>query len=117
VHHAGAGIRSIIAQKGFSVDLVSHIAEHYNLSIMAAAIQLASCAPINWYIVLCAYARIPRWSSPRTELSVEYAGTSARNKYPLARFTPVPTDHVLYSAWRDGVAVDGPSYMPYKSGG
>lgn len=112
----GARVRGIIDERGFSVDLVQYIADHCGTSIIAAAIQLASCAPIDCYVVLCAYGPVPRWSPSQTALFVEYASASTQTKYPLARFTPIPSDHVLFQAWRDQVAAVGRSYVPFRSG-
>jgi len=110
-------IREIIAARRFSADLILEIAEKYGASIIAASIQLAVCAPIDCFVVLCSYGPVARWP-PYTGLHVEYAFPSWRGRrhYWLARFSKVPSDHLIAEAWNAQADGDGPSYVPFPSG-
>jgi len=109
-------VRRAVNEKRFSVDLVEYVAGQFHSSLVAAALQVASCAPIDCYIVLCAYGPIPRSPQARSGLYVEYAGAPTRSKYPLARFTPIPDDHLLFHTWTERVPASGPAYVPFRSG-
>jgi hypothetical protein len=53
----------------------------------------------------------------RRGLYVDYAGASPTRRYPLARFSPVPDDHILAHVWKDKVFTEGASSVPFRSGG
>jgi Zn-dependent peptidase ImmA (M78 family) len=111
-----ARVREAIAAEGFSAALVERIARRYGASAIAAAIQLALSAPINCFIVLCGDSPMPGARPSPTGLHVEYACAPWRQKYTLARFTPIPRDHPLHQAWRTKRRVEGRSYVPFRSG-
>jgi hypothetical protein len=109
-------VAETIRTEGFSVDLVGLVAERHGASLIASALQLAHCAPVECYVVLCSFGAIPRSRPRRRGLYVDYAGASPTRRYPLARFSPVPADHIL-SHLRDGRGrADGASYVPFPSG-
>lgn len=107
-------VREAIAGAGLSVELVEQLAERSGASIVAAAIQLAACAPVDCYVLLCCFGPIPKAWPPRSGLHIEYAAASSRVKYPIARFIVVPSDHLLTVAWRTRSYVNDRSYVPFR---
>lgn len=111
-----ARVAEAIRDEGFSVDLIELIAERHGASIIASALQLAHCAPVDCFVVLCSHGLTAR-SQPRCRgLYVDYVGAPPCRKYPLARFSPVRGDHVLAHAWEDRSLASGKTYVPYPSG-
>lgn len=111
-----ARVRHMIGEVGFSVALAGRIAARSGTSLVAAALQLARWAPVDCYLVLGAHGPIPRALPPQAGLHLEYAFASPGVKYPLARFTPIPPDHLLATVWQDGQPATGRSYVPFRSG-
>ncbi len=109
-------IRRAIDTEGLSVDQVTRVADVHGSSIVAAAVQVAACAPVECYVAICAHGPIPRGYPPRSGLYLEYAIASRSVRYPVARFTPVPEEHLLQRAWETGQRVEGWSYVPFRSG-
>ena len=111
-----ARVTETIRTEGFSVDLVGLVAERHGASLIASALQLAHCAPVECYVVLCSYGPVPRSRPQQRGLYVDYAGVSPTRTYPLARFSPVPGDHVLSHARKDQDFAEGRSHVPFRSG-
>ncbi len=88
-----ARVQATVAIEGFTPHLVGLLAEQAGVSFVAAAIQLAQCAPVECYVVLCRAV-----SDGPERLVVDYAPTNGR--YPLARSSPIPADHPLTRSWR-----------------
>lgn len=109
-------VAETIRAETFSVDLVGLIAERHGASLIASAIHLAHCAPVECYVVLCSYGPVPRSRPRRRDLYVDYAGASPTRRYPLARFSPVSGDHVLAHAWQNQEFIEGASSVPFSSG-
>lgn len=109
-------VRAAIQERGFSVELVEHLAANTGASIVASAIQLASCAPIPCYVLLCAFGLRPRCLPAQRGLYVEYVATPYSTRYPLARFAAIPQDHLCYQAWQDRASTKGRSFVPFPSG-
>jgi hypothetical protein len=105
-------VRETISSESFSVDLIELIAELHGASIVASTIQLARCAPVDCYSVICSHGRAPRSSPPHHGLFVEYAAAPSRVKYMLGRFNPVHSDNLLAQAWQSHDRVKGISYIP-----
>ncbi len=108
-------VREAISSEGFSVNLVELVAERHGASVIASAIQIARCAPINCYVVICSHGRAPRSSPAYHGLFVEYAAAPSGVKYTLGRFSPVHGDNLLAEAWRTRDHVAGISYVPFRS--
>jgi len=101
-------VQAAITAEGFAPRLVGLLADQAGVSLAAAAIQLARCAPVECYVVLCRAA-----SDSPERLVVDYAPTNGR--YPLARSSAIPADHPLARSWRARGAVAGWSYVPFPS--
>ncbi len=101
-----ADVRAAITAEGFAPQLVGLLADRAGVSLAAAAIQLAQCAPVECYVVLC--------GPGPTGLVVEYAPTNGH--YPLARSSPIPADHPLARSWRAREPAAGWFYVPFPSG-
>ena len=110
-----ARVREAISSEGFSVDLVELLAERHGASIVASAIQLAHCAPVGCYVVICSHGRAPKSSPSHYGLFVEYAAAPSRVRYTLGRFSPIHSDNLLAQAWRLGSRATGTSYVPFRS--
>jgi hypothetical protein len=109
-------VREAIQSEGFCVDLVELIADRHSSSLIASALQLAHCAPVDCFVVLCSHGLVPKARPRRTGLYVDYVGAPPRRKYMLARYSPVRSDHVLAEAWKERGGVRGETYVPYRSG-
>jgi hypothetical protein len=109
-------VTEAIEAEGFSVGLVELIAKRHGSSLIASALQLAHCAPVDCFVVLCSYGLIPKARPYRAGLYVDYVGAPARRKYMLARYSPVRSDHVLAEAWEERRGARGDTYVPYRSG-
>ncbi len=110
-----ARVREAVRSHGFSVDLIELVADRHGASIVASAIQVARCAPVDCYVVVCAHGRAPGSSPPHPGLFVEYAAAPSRVRYPLVRFSHVHGDNLLAQAWRTGDRVAGITYVPFRS--
>lgn len=111
-----ARVAETIKAETFTVDLVGIIAHRHGASLIASAIQLAHCAPVECYVVLCSHGPVPRSRPHRRSLYVDYAGASPTRRYPLARFSPVPDGHVLSRARGERCRTEGKSSVPFRSG-
>ncbi len=109
-------VAETIRSEGFSVDLVGLIAERHGASLIASALQLAHCAPVECYVVLCSYGSVPGGRSRHWGLYIDYAGASPAREFPLARFSPIRGDHVLSRAREDRAPAEGETCVPFRSG-
>jgi hypothetical protein len=109
-------VKEAIQSEGCWVGLIELIADRHGSSLIASALQLAHCAPVDCFVVLCSYGPVSKIRSRRSGLYVDYAGASPQRKYMLARFSPVRSDHVLAQAWEECGPAQGESYVPYRSG-
>lgn len=108
-------VHSYIAREGFSVELVERIANINGASIAASAIQLALCAPVDCYIVICRYGRSPMFPHNVT-LYVEQATKRLGAEFPIARGTMIPSDHLFREVWESKQPLSGASCIPFRSG-
>lgn len=110
-----ASVRELILQHGFSIDLIEPLAGLNGASIGAAAVQLAVCAPVDCYVVVCRHGVSPL--PPNTfGLYVEQAVRRADSRFPIARGTVIPQDHLFQQVWEDKMPLAGPSSVPFRSG-
>jgi hypothetical protein len=109
-------VREAIRSEGFSVSLIGLIADCHGSSLIAAALQLAHCAPVDCFVVLCSHGPVPKARPRQFGLYVDYVGAPERRKYMLARYSPVRRDHVLAEAWEEQRAARGDTYVAYPSG-
>ena len=110
-----AQARAIIADEGFSVDLVEKLAGLNGASIAAAAVQLAILAPVDCYVVVCVHGISPIWPH-NLGLHVEQARRRDEMLFPIACGTMIPDDHLFARVWATKERAAGPSYVPFKSG-
>lgn len=108
-------VLAAISRRGLSVALIEEIANKNGSSMLAAAIQVAACAPIECYVVVCAYGQIPNSWPPRQGLYIEYVSWPWRNRYPLARFIQIPSDHLFFDSWTSGSFAEGRTFVPSKN--
>lgn len=106
-----ARVRQLIVERGFSVELVEDLAGETGASLVAAAAQIAVYAPIECFVTICTSGPVPR-----SGWFVEYAFAPYRNRYSLARFTPIPRDHLIASVLDTREVVRGRSFVPFRSG-
>lgn len=104
-----------IAERGFSVNLVEHLAELFGSSVLATAVQLANWAPVECYVVVCTYGTSPAWPHPQT-LYIEQAARRPDMRYPWGRGTSIPPEHLLRRVWDTGEPISGPSDVTWASG-
>ena len=119
-------VRGLIEAEGFSLNLVLRLCQSDAVSGPVALIQLIQCAPNHCYGVVCEYG-IPPISAgaiqetfidlhPEYALYILYAIWSPSAKYKIARFTPIPNNHLLMQAFTDNVTVKGTDKIPFHSG-
>ena len=119
-------VRKVIAARGFSIRLVEDLESAYPASKPAIAIQLAQCATHECFVVVCEWGQMPRQQIPqasflsavnsRPRLYVLYASSSPSTRYPIGRFVPVPSDHVIALAYRGQNAVKDVAPILFRSG-
>jgi hypothetical protein len=110
-----ARAQALLTEGGFSVDLVEPLMGLNGASIIAAAIQLAACAPVDCYVAVCRYEVSPLWPHDRG-LYVEHAAMRAGMRYPWKRGTMIPPDHLFNQVWEGKQPLSGPSSVPFQSG-
>lgn len=108
-------VLAAIAERGFSVDLIEYLSNSHGSSLLATSVQLASCAPVQCYVVICTYGASPAWPHPQT-LYIEQAARRPDMRYPWGRGTSIPSDHLLRQVWDTGRRLSGPSSVVWSSG-
>jgi hypothetical protein len=119
-------VRKVIEEQGFSIKLVEHMEPIYPASKPAIAIQLAQCATHQCFVVVCEWGQMPQQQKPQAsflspvnsgpQLYVLYASSSPSTKYPIGRFVPVPSDHVIALAYQSQNAVKDVAPILFRSG-
>ena len=119
-------VRRLIDSEGFSIGLVQQLCEKLKASAPAAAIQLANCAGHKCYVVVCEMGFPPSpaepqqnafWKRlPKPQLYILYGSWSPGTKYPLARYTVIPNNHMLAAAYNDQTSLAGEASIPFRSG-
>ena len=119
--------RKLYEQKGFNVEMILYAAHHFKSSTIAATIQLAQVAPNKCITAICEFATNgsispetnlfnEKYCSTKRRLHVTYSAISPTAKYPLAKNTVIPNDHLIYDAFLEDKAVEGKSWVPFRSG-
>jgi IrrE N-terminal-like domain len=108
-------VREAIAAHGFSVDLVDRLADDHGVSLLAAATQVATNAPVDCYVAVCAYGVSPRFWPPELTLYVEQASMRPGMRYPWARFAPIPREHLFHQVWETKQRLEGPGYVLFPN--
>ena len=120
-------VHKVIAERGFSMTLVEYLEREYPVSKPAIAIQLAQCASHKCFVVICEYGWVPQQAtqqlhmssisqSRRPQLYVMYSSSSPSNKYTIARFMPIPKDHVITASYESQQLFSGRARIPFRSG-
>lgn len=119
-------VRDLIEKEGFSLNLIPTICQDNCVSGQAAMIQLIQCAPHCCYGVICGFGIPPLTRSNNQTafvpannietLYVLYAMWSPSAKYSIARFTPIPKDHMLFNALSNHNLISGRGRIPFRSG-
>ena len=119
--------RKLSKEKGFNVEMILYAARHFKSSTIAATIQLAQVAPNKCITAICELATNGSISpetnlfnqkhlSAKRRLHVVYSALSPTAKYPLAKNTIIPNDHLIHDAFLEDKTVEGESYVPFRSG-
>ncbi len=119
-------IRELINQKGFSIGLIEYLESFCPASKPAIAIQLAQCATHQCFVVVCEWGEPPQKQTSQTafvsfaknkpQLYVLYAARSPSAKYPIGRFSPVPSDHVITLAYKTQSMVKDVAPILFRGG-
>ena len=119
--------RKLSEEKGFNVELILYAARHFKSSTIAATIQLAQVAPNECITAICEFVSNNatsaqtklfngKYSSAKRRLHVVYSALSSTAKYPLAKNTVIPADHLIHDAFLQDHPVEGESCVPFRSG-
>lgn len=119
--------RKLYEQKGFNVELILYAAHHFKSSTIAATIQLAQVAPNKCITAICEFVSNDatsaqtklfngKYYSAKRRLHVVYSALSPTAKYPLAKNTVIPGDHLIHDAFLQDHPVEEESYVPFRSG-
>lgn len=108
--------RELMDAKLWKLASLRCVTEIFRCSLMAAAFQFAHWNPDPCHVVVCE----AKWIAPREEPSLALQPSSrslntlmvthtVRNdtKYAMRRNVPVPQDHLIDRAWRDGNPIEG----------
>lgn len=121
-------VRQIIAELGFSVELIRELDKVFPASGSAIAIQLAQCASHSCVVVVCEYGVIPQRRSldqvvfggdeepSKSRLFVRYSSGSPTYKYNTGRFIPISKEHIIMTAYQGQSLVKGRGNIPVRSG-
>lgn len=120
-------IRLTIEERGFSITLVEHFDTRYYASKPAIGIQLAQCTSHECFVVICEYGLPPRPFDDQERLTdtpgnrepqlyVLYSSSSPANKYSIARFVPIPKDHLITVSYIRQELLKGRAIIPFRSG-
>ncbi len=119
-------VRGLIDENGFSLNLLFDLCQSHLVSGPAALIQLVQCAPNQCYGVICEHGILPTSpnvnqkaffdQSPVNTLYILYAIWSPSAQYPIARFTRIPKDHILFMHLSNQIIVKGKDRIPFRSG-
>ena len=119
--------RKLSEEKGFNVELILSAARHFRSSTIAATIQFAQVAPNKCITAICEFVSNDatsaqtklfngKYYSAKQKLHVVYSALSPTAKYPLAKNTVIPDDHLIHDAFLQDQTVDGKSCVPFRSG-
>ena len=119
-------VRNLVDQKGLSLSLLPELCESRLVSGPAALIQLVQNAPNQCYGVVCERgnskdigdanqeAFVP--NSISTVLYILYAIWSPSVQYQLARYTQIPSNHMLSTSVDSQKITKGLDRIPFRSG-
>lgn len=122
-----ADVQAAYKERGFSVDLISLLSRPGVVSRVAAAAQLAFCAPHACIGVVCRRMDTPMPAGglaadvapgPTVHTVIDVAFSSPTMKYSCASGTVVPGDHFLSQLFREneGVRLVAEAPFPFRSG-
>jgi Zn-dependent peptidase ImmA (M78 family) len=119
-------VREVIEERGFSIKMIQYLEPIYPASKPAIAIQLAQCATHQCFVVVCEWGQMPQQQIPQASftssvsneprLYVLYASSSPSTKYPIGRFVPVPSDHVIALAYQSQNVVKDTAPILFRNG-
>ena len=114
---------------GFNINAIPLASSHFGASSIATTIQLALIAPNSCISAICEYGIPPNEMSPtqgnllnaenvtcKPTLHVAYSASSPNAKYPLAKNTRIPEDHLIHQAFSNSGPIEEKSYVPFRSG-
>lgn len=110
-------VQEYIERESFSVDLVERLGGMNGASTVAATVQLAKQAPVECYIAVCGYGVSPRFWPPDQTLYVEQATWTRGVKYPWARCSPIPANHLFHQVWESRRPMAGPTFLRFPNSG
>ena len=121
--------RALFNKSGFSVNVIPLASSHFGASSIATTIQLAQIAPNSCISAICEFGTPPNDMSPtqgdllyaknvtnKPTLHVAYSASSPNTKYPLAKNTRIPEDHLIHQAFSNSGPIEEKSYVPFRSG-
>jgi len=119
-------VRNLIESEVFSIELVQKLCHQENVSGPVALIQLVQNAPNRCYGVVCDHGSLPFsvnasqkafvHKQQNKTLYILYAIWSPSVKYSLARFTPIPKEHMLNQALTEEKLIKTKDNIPFRSG-
>ena len=119
-------VGSLFETKGFSLELVPQLCQQGCVSGPAALIQLVQCAPNHCYGVVCDFGIPPNSENANQQAFIRtqqintlytlYTIWSPSAKYPIARFTKIPKNHMLMQSRVDDCLIKGKDRIPFRSG-
>lgn len=119
-------VRNLVEKSGFSLGLLPELCHSGTVSGPAALIQLVECAPNQCYGIICENGIVPSAGyndqpsfidqEQTKTLYILYATWSPAVKYPIARFTRIPKDHLLATGTSGQSIVKGIARIPFRSG-
>lgn len=121
--------RELYKKLGFNINAIPLASNHFGASAIATAIQLAQIAPNSCISAVCEYGTLSNETpstqehlldkeniAPKPALHVAYSASSPSTKYPLAKNTRIPDDHLIHRAFLNSEPIGEKSYVPFRSG-
>jgi hypothetical protein len=122
-------VGNAIKEHGFSIALVESLEAEYPASKPAITIQLAECASHRCFLVICELGLPPRKRDQHPQLLNTFSSTQhpylyvalswaspAMTKYRIAKYTAIPSDHLITDCYAARRLLKGRANIPFASG-
>ena len=122
----GEDVRAEIDRAGFQITLLEHFDQKFPASKPAIAIQLANYASHKCFVTVSAMGNPPKSnddfptfvtadSPDQRRLYIQYSVSSPSNKYTIARYIPIPRDHLITQAFETQSRTRGKAIIPLRN--
>lgn len=118
-------VRSHLSDTPFSTLAIPVLCEQFGASAPAVAFQMTYCARHECYLTICELDQRHHNENQKAFLESRYVGRilriiysaqSSRTKFSIARFTEIPSNHLIWAVFREQNHRVGRADIPFRSG-